>query len=134
MNGQPITDEGLMTISGWTNNERMNLYETYDMTAHVQEAARAHGGAMAIGVSLGHGWRDQSKFPRKDPKEAAAGGDTVDKVFRAILQTTSQDGTTRTWRERCARLQQEVETLQLQMRLNAQAWRRVAALPMGGGE
>ena len=96
VNGQPVTDEGLMTISGWTNNERMNLYETYDMTAHVQEAARAHGGAMAIGVSLGHGWRDQSKFPRKDPKEAAAGGDTVDKVFRAILQTTSQDGTTRT--------------------------------------
>jgi hypothetical protein len=93
VNGKPATDEGLMTISGWTNNERMNYFETYDLTAHMREASLVYGGAMALGVSLGHGWRDQSKFPRKDPEEAKAKGDEVDKVFRAILTTTAVDGT-----------------------------------------
>lgn len=40
--------------------------------------------------------RDLSRFPRKDLKEHAAGGDTVDKIFRAILTTTSKDGTVTT--------------------------------------
>ena len=93
VNGKPATDEGLMTISGWTNNERMNYFETYDLTAHMREASLAHGGSMALGVSLGHGWRDQSKFPRKDLKEQLAKGDEIDKVFRAVLTTTSVDGT-----------------------------------------
>jgi alpha-L-rhamnosidase len=96
VNGKPVTDEGLLTISGWTSNERMNYFETYDLTAHMREASLTHGGAMALGVSLGHGWRDQSRFPRKDPKEHAAGGDEIDKVFRAILTTTSVDGTVTT--------------------------------------
>ena len=44
VNGKPATDEGLMTISGWTSNERLNYFETYDLTAHMKEAALTRGG------------------------------------------------------------------------------------------
>jgi alpha-L-rhamnosidase len=95
--GKPASD-GLMAVSGWTNNERMNYYETYDVSEHVraarQSAALSRGQKISIGVALGHGWRDQSKFPRHDPKDAV--GDKIDKVFRAQLKMTFTDGSTST--------------------------------------
>lgn len=87
VDGAPLAKGGLLAISGWTDNERLNLYETYDLSPHLADAAK---GTMEIGLALGHGWRDQSKFPRKDAGEAA--GDAVDRVFRAMLLVTTQSG------------------------------------------
>ena len=89
--GKPASD-GLMVVSGWTNNERMNYYETYDVSAQVRAAQleQSDGATIALGVALGHGWRDQSKFPRHDPKDAV--GDKTDKVFRAQLKMMYTDG------------------------------------------
>ena len=88
VDGAPLAKSGLLAISGWTNNERLNLYESYDLSSHLAMAEA--GGSMVLELSLGHGWRDESKFPRKDAGEKT--GDVTDRVFRAMLKVTTKDG------------------------------------------
>lgn len=114
VDGKPLAKSGVLTISGWTNNERLNMYESYDLSSHVVAAESNGQAGMTIELSLGHGWRDQSKFPRKvrslssliatasrcvvmftfvqDSGESK--GDAIDRVFRAMLKVTTLHGET----------------------------------------
>jgi hypothetical protein len=44
VNGAAAAAGGLLAVSGWTNNERLNYYESYDLTGHAAQAeARGPG-------------------------------------------------------------------------------------------
>jgi len=91
VNGRAADGDGAgrMAVSGWTNNERLNLYETYDLTA-VARSSSARNEPIVLGVQLGHGWR-APVFARNDP--GSQPGDSTERVFRAQLIVTNRDGT-----------------------------------------
>eukprot|EP00039_Didymoeca_costata_P007980 m.106752 g.106752 ORF g.106752 m.106752 type:complete len:1146 (-) comp13901_c0_seq1:23-3460(-) len=83
INGQPASEQ-LLTTAPWTNNERRNAYSTIEVTSLLK------AGSNALGVALGSGWRDQSKFPRKDTDDAK--GDAIDRVVWAQVHVLYRDG------------------------------------------
>ena len=89
VNGEPALQGARMTVSGWTNNERLNLYESYDLTAAARNCS-ARNTELVIGIALGHGWRAPI-FARDD--NSSKPGDTTQRVFRALLVVTNRDGT-----------------------------------------
>ena len=89
VNGEPALQGARMTVSGWTNNERLNLYESYDLTAAARNCS-ARNAELVIGIALGHGWRAPI-FARDD--NSSKPGDTTQRVFRALLVVTNRDGT-----------------------------------------
>lgn len=93
MNGRPASSH-LLTTAPWTNNEVRNGYSALDVTHLLQE------GNNAVGVVLGHGWRDQRPdythggepmFKRKDPAFAAE--TAAERILRLQLRLRLSNGT-----------------------------------------
>lgn len=86
INGEPASDAVLVT-SPWNNNARRNSFSHFDLI----KQASSKGDDIAIGVALGHGWRDTSSFSRKDADWRT--GDETDRVLRAQVRVTFENGT-----------------------------------------
>ena len=96
MNGAPASP-GLLTTSPWTNNEKRNGYSSLDVTRLLKQ------GVNAVGVVLGHGWRDQRPdsehggepvFKRKDPDFAA--DPAAERILRLQLRLQHTNGSSST--------------------------------------
>ena len=86
VNGKPAS-QNYLTTAPWTNNERRNGYSTFDITSLLNKA-----GVNVIGVALGAGWRDLTKFPRHDPADAK--GDSTWRTVTAevhLLMTSGEE-------------------------------------------
>lgn len=100
VNGAAASD-ALLVTSAWSNNARHNFFSWFNVTNAVSEQAEVAVDAPAdaaatigVGVALGHGWRDVSKFPRHDADWTT--GDSTERVLRAQLRVTYANGTVTT--------------------------------------
>ena len=83
VNGAPAGGPAAALVTApWTNNARRNGFSALDVTSLLPEA----GGASALGVALGHGWRNKTAFTRHDPGFAAS--TAPERVLRAVLRVT----------------------------------------------
>ena len=79
INGKIVS--GYLVTSPWNENERTNMFSTFDISSAVV------AGKNVIGVALGYGWRDRSRFPPKDSIK----GDNTERVLRAIIAQDSKN-------------------------------------------
>ena len=77
VNGKVI-DEVILATSPWSRTDKLNGFATVDITSMLTANTNA------IGVMLGHGWRDLSKFPPKDHQNKT--DTTPERVLRAQVR------------------------------------------------
>lgn len=86
INGEAASSS-VLTTSPWSNNALSNFFSWFDVTPKVQNA----DGTVAVGVSVGHGWRNVSAFPRHDA--AWQNNDFTERALRAQVRVTYTNGT-----------------------------------------
>lgn len=84
VNGKAI-DDVLLATSPWSRTDKLNGFATVDITPMLSTS----GNSNAIGVMLGHGWRDLSKFPPKDHQGKT--DTTPERVLRAQVRIIYTD-------------------------------------------
>ena len=84
VNGKVI-DDVLLATSPWSRTDKRNGFATVDITPMLSKS----GDTNAIGVMLGHGWRDLSKFPPKDHQSKI--DTTPERVLRAQVRIIYSD-------------------------------------------